>query len=435
MPGELVDDGGESDTPRHVLVLRLRGVPGKHEHVSGPSEPSEERPSLEVEDHADGDGPEPTATGAAGEPEVERRVGWAELLFDLVFVVAVTQTSSLIASDVSAIGLLRSLVVFVPVYWMWVGTAIQTNLNGAERPLQRIRLFAIALAAVFMAIALPDAYGAGALIFAFGYWLGRIILGLPVVASTHDLRTPYGVSIVLTGPLLVLGALIDGPARLAVWGFVAVADLATPWVFARVLRTVHYDAGHLVERYGLFVLIALGESMVAVVPTSHRELSWPVGAAVAAAVVVACGVWWLYFHYSNSTMRRSLETTTVQITVVRNVLSYGHLAFICSIVVLAVGIHHAIVEPTRVLGWPSAALLYGGAAAFCATFGFTRWVMWRWFTWRVVFALVLAALLPLAAHLPALAAITLLAVAMAGINAFEWYRHEIRHVRHGGITT
>lgn len=400
--------------------------------VRAPGSP-EEGLDIEAEDADGADQAEASPAGAADEPREERRVGWAELLFDLVFVIAVTQTSALVASDSSPIGLLRSLVVFVPVFWMWVGTAIQTNLYGAERPDQRIRLFAIALAAVFMAIALPTAYGGGAMIFALGYWLGRIILGAPVVLSTRDLRSPYGVSIVLTGPLLVVGALLDGPARLALWGVVAVADLATPWVFHRVLRTVHYDAGHLVERYGLFMLIALGESMVAVVPTSHHLLTWPVGAAVAAAVVVVCGVWWLYFHYSNSTMRRSLETTQVQITVVRNVLSYGHLAFICSVVVMAVGIHHAILAPTRTLGWSAGALLYGGAAAFCATFGFTRWVMWRWFTWRVVFALVLAALLPLAAHLPALAAITLLAVAMAVINLIEWYRHEVRHVRHGGV--
>ena len=107
----------------------------------------------------------------------EKRVSWGELFFDLVFVVAVTRTSAIVTHDHSANGLVRALVVFVPVYWLWVGTAIQTNQNDANRPGLRLRIFAVALAAVFMAIALPAAYGHLGMVFALAYWIGRIALG------------------------------------------------------------------------------------------------------------------------------------------------------------------------------------------------------------------------------------------------------------------
>ncbi|MBO0855312.1 MAG: low temperature requirement protein A [Nocardia sp.] len=358
--------------------------------------------------------------------EQERRVSWAELFFDLVFVVAVTRTSTLIATDSGPAGLLRALIVFVPVYWMWVGTAIHTNQTGAERPAHRVRLFAIALSAVFMAIALPGAYGDRALVFALSYWAGRAVLGIPIVLATRGMRTPYGVSVVLTGPLLVIGALLDMLAREVVWGIVALIDLSTPWVLGRILSSVHYLAGHLVERFGLFVLIALGESMVAVASVPFEHLNVPVGSAIVVAFVLVSGIWWVYFHYANSRMETTLAAAPTQIALVRNVLSYGHLSLIASIMVIAVGLQRAIARPAETLGWASTGLLYGGTAAYCATFVFTRWRMIGRVSWtRGSAAVVVLALLPIASNLPALASLAILAVVIVALNVGEWYKTEI----------
>src|SRR5919197_1256413 len=116
-----------------------------------------------------------------GEPEVGKRVTWAELFFDLVFVVAVTRVSGLLEHHLSWGGALRTLVVFVPIYWLWVGTSIQTNLQDATRPLLRIRIFGVALAGVFMALSVPEAYGHLGLLYALAYWLGRLVLGVGIV--------------------------------------------------------------------------------------------------------------------------------------------------------------------------------------------------------------------------------------------------------------
>jgi low temperature requirement protein LtrA len=360
----------------------------------------------------------------------EKRVSWAELFFDLVFVVAVTQLSGLLTHNHSWSGLLRALVLFVPIYWLWVGTSIQTNLQDTSRPMLRVRIFAIALAAIFMAIALPDAYGHLGLVFALAYWLGRLVLGLQLIVLAVRRRVwpvnPYSVSMVLTGPMLVIGALLSAGPREVVWGAAAVLDLSTPTVLRDRLRSMHLDAGHLAERFGLFVLIALGESVVSVGGSVRSgELTATKGAAVAAAFVLSCGLWWVYFHFAADAMRHAMATAKVQLDITRLVLSYGHLVFIAAIILVAVGLRASITHPTDHLGWALAGLLVGGTALYLATFGFTRWAMFRQVSWtRLGAAAVVLALLPVAPYVPALAALIGLAVVLIGLNTIELARVE-----------
>ncbi|MDQ6850100.1 MAG: low temperature requirement protein A [Actinomycetota bacterium] len=358
----------------------------------------------------------------------EKRVGWAELFFDLVFVVAVTRVSTLLEHDHSWGGLLRSLVVFVPVYWTWVGTSVQTNLQDAARPALRLRIFAVALAGVFMAIALPDAYGHLGLVFAIAYWSGRLILGVGLVGAAMrgygTLLNPFVVSMVITGPLLVAGAFTHGGVREAIWGVAALIDLATPRLFRGVLSHLHFDAGHLAERFGLFVLIALGESVVAVgTSTPTGELTLVEGLAIAAAFALSCGLWWVYFHFAADAMRHALATARVQADITRLVLSYGHLAFIAAIILVAVGLRTSVHNPGHPLSATVTGLLFGGCALYLASFGFTRWAMFRLVSWtRLGAAAVVVLLMPLAPHVPALAALIGLAVVLAVLNTLELLR-------------
>jgi len=372
----------------------------------------------------------PTTGPGAAHTAPEKRVTWAELFFDLVFVVAVTTLSTLLGRDHSWAGLLRSLIVFVPIYWLWVGTSIQANLTDTARPALQLRIFAVALAGVFMALALPDVYGHDGMVFAAAYWAGRLVLGIPLVRrSGRGVALPvngYSVSMLLTGPLLVVGALVHGPAREAVWGAAAVVDLATPTALRARLQNLHFDAAHLAERFGLFVLIALGESVVVVgTSTPLGELGAGRACAVAAAFALSCGLWWVYFHFAADAMRHSLATAQVQLDITRLVLSYGHLSFIAAIIVVAVGLRAAVVAPAHNLTWAVTGLLFGGTALYLATFGFTRWVMFRLVSYtRLTAAAVVLALTPLAPHVPALAALIGLAVVLAVLNAVELRRVE-----------
>jgi len=115
------------------------------------------------------------------EPTPEgKRVSWAELFFDLVFVFAVTEVSTLIQAEHSAAALLRGLIVFVPIYWVWVGTTIQVNLRDSNAAGLRISMFTVALAGLFMALAAPGAYQDRGVLFALAYWAARLVLGIPM---------------------------------------------------------------------------------------------------------------------------------------------------------------------------------------------------------------------------------------------------------------
>ncbi len=364
-----------------------------------------------------------TAEAEAG----EKRVSWAELFFDLVFVVAVTRVSTLLEDDHTWAGVLRGLVVFVPIYWTWVGMAIQTNQVDVSAVMVRMRMFAIALAGIFMALTLGEAYGALGVTFAVSYWAGRLLLAAGLVRrqGLDAFKTPYGVSVVITGPLLVLGALLDDvSAQTAVWALAALIDLSTPTLLRGRLRRMHMDAGHLSERFGLFVLIALGESVVAVgTSTSTESFGLRDGATVAAAFVLSCGLWWVYFHFAADAVRHALATAQVQLDITRLVLSYGHLAFIAAIIAVSVGMHDSIQHPDEALGWGAAGLLVGGTALYLATFGFTRWAMFKLVSWtRLGAAAVTLVLLPLTPHVSALSTLVILAVVLIVLNTVEMLR-------------
>ena len=360
----------------------------------------------------------------------DKRVSWAELFFDLVFVVAVTRVSGFVEEHLSWNGALRALIVFVPIYWLWVGTAIQTNLQDTSRPALRIRIFAVALAGVFMALSLPAAYGRLGLLFALAYWAGRLVLGAGLVlTSARQGRwpiNPYSVSMVVTGPMLVVGALLHGDARELVWALAALLDLSTPTLLSRRLRGMHLDPGHLAERFGLFVLIALGESVVAVGASADPEhLTVAQGVAIAIAFVVVVGLWWVYFHFAADAMRHAMATAKVQLDITRLVLSYGHLAFIAAVILVAVGLRESIVTPSEHLQWAVAGLLVGGVALYLASFGFTRWAMFRLVsTTRLTAAAATLLVLPVARVVPALATLVLLALVLIVLNTVELMRVE-----------
>jgi low temperature requirement protein LtrA len=356
----------------------------------------------------------------------EKRVSSAELFFDLVFVFAVTQVSSLLESDHSGSELLRALIVFIPVYWMWVGAAVQTNLLDTGRPSLRLSLFAIALASIFMAIAIPDAYTSEGLLFAIAYWVGRIIVGTLMLGrwprNLAGWLTPYTVSILITGPLLVIGAVTAGMPRVAIWAFAAAIDLAAPTLLQSKLRDVHYDAAHLAERFGAFVLIALGESVVAIGASAQADHRLHLGGtfAVAFAFGLAAGLWWVYFHFAADAIRHGLATARIQANVTRLVLSYGHLLFIAAIVMLSVGMYAAVAEPARHLSWSNTGLLFGGTALYLVSFGFWRWTMFRQVAGtRLVAAVVVVLASLLAPHVPAVIDLIVLASILAVLNGGE----------------
>jgi low temperature requirement protein LtrA len=355
----------------------------------------------------------------------EKRVSWAELLFDLVYVFAVTEVSSLLQHHHTWGGVLRALVVFVPIYWSWVGTSIIANTRDVSSASSRIGIFAVALAGMFMALAVPDAYGGRGWLLGAAYMLARIVLAYLLFGARRPTPNPVAVGLFVSGPLMLAGGFAHGPAREALWAVAAVIDLSSPTLLRGRLRDMRFEPAHLAERFGLLLIIAMGESVVAIgtPAASTRHLTAGVLAAVTAAFVFVCALWWVYFHFAADAMRHALTTAQIQTDIARHVMSYGHLALIAAVISVAVGMREVIADPGEHLDWGVTGLLVGGCVLYLATYGYTRWKMFRLVsTTRLGAAAAVLALLPVATEVPGLVVLVLVAAIVVALNVVEYLR-------------
>jgi low temperature requirement protein LtrA len=352
----------------------------------------------------------------------EKRVTWAELFFDLVFVFAVTELSELLHHDHSLAGVARAVVVFVPLWWAWVGTSIHANTHDVDNPLDRIGIFAVGLCGLFMALAVPLAYGNRGLLYGASYLALRILLAALVFRGPRMSLNAFSVGLVVTGPLVLAGGLAGGGWRVGFWALAGLVDLSTPALVRRRLARIRFDAAHLPERFGLFVIIALGESIIAVGLNAAKAdpLGLMVLGGVAAAFAFTCSLWWVYFAFAASAVRHAIAIAKVQTDIIRQVLAYGHLCLIGSIIAVAVGLAEVVAHPSSRLAPSVAALLVGGCALYLATFGYTRWRMFGAVSWtRLAAAAVCMAFLPAASRVPGLAALLILTAVVVGLNVVE----------------
>lgn len=364
-------------------------------------------------------------SSVADEEEVaatEVRVTWAELFFDLVFAFAVTEVSALLRDDHTWLGVAHAIVVFVPIYWLWVGTCIYANTHSIDTAADRLAIFAIGLLGLFMALAVPVAYHHGGILFGTSYLAARVVL---FVLARRGGRVPpvtFRMALFVSAPLLVVGAFLPPPVRVLVWAGAALNDLTTPVWGRRMLMRLQFSPGHLAERFGGFLIIALGESIVAIgapAAAGHRLGAGTLG-AVAAAFVLACALWWVYYVYAARAVRHALETASFRTDIIRGVLSYGHLSLTGGVIAVAVGLAGVIAHPGNRLATGQAGLLFGGTALYLATFGYTRWRMFGSVSWvRLSAAAVVVALLPVAVKTPGLVALALLAFVAVTLNVVE----------------
>ncbi|WP_181575138.1 low temperature requirement protein A [Actinomyces sp. Z5] len=361
--------------------------------------------------------PSPTHTALPHRP-----VDTVMLFLDLVYVFAVAGISGLLR-DNGALGLLHGAVVLAVIYWLWCITSIQASMRDVTTNHNRLVVLALALVTLAVAITVPHAFGTHALAFALACWAARGVLLIGMVGTAWRVFTPDLVGVVLTGPLLVAGALLGGNAQLGLWGAAALLELVSPSLQRRRMRAVSYDAENVVERFGLLVIVALGETVVGIgEPLSEAEaIDWRQAVAVIAAFALVGGLWWSYFHHSSGLVLRLLETAGTPFDVVREVLVYGHLVLIGGIIAVAAGFHSVLEEPDAPMGWKMAVLLCLGVAAFLAVFLHVRArVFSKLYRSRLAGMLAAALLAPLAATtLPGWAALAAAAGIALVVSAWE----------------
>jgi low temperature requirement protein LtrA len=379
-----------------------------------------------------------------------------ELFFDLVFVFALTQITALMAEEPTGTGLLRGTLLIGVVWWCWVGYSWISNVVKADEGLARVTLLGAMAAMFLVALAIPEAFKDlpgglhGPTVFAFSYLVLRTAhLGLFWVISRDDpgLRRQVGrfaPTMVGGTALLLLAADTSGTAQLLLWAAALVADYGgTAVIGARGWRL--NSARHFAERHGLIVIVALGESIVAIgVGVTHLAISWPIVIAAILGLAVSASLWWAYFDTAALLGEHALTTAQGQdrVSMARAAFTYLHLPMMVGIVMLALGLkkvltyvgdtkHHTLSDP--LYGAPLWAM-YGGTAVYLLAHVGFAWRCYRSFKlYRLTAAVLLVALVPLVANLPALASLGVLTALLIALNVTESikYREHREEVRHG----
>lgn len=365
-----------------------------------------------------------------------------ELFFDLVFVLAITQCTALMAHDPSWQGIGRGLVVLALLWWAWVGYAWLTSVVDPDEGGVRMVLFAAMAALLVCALAVPEAFGDLGLTLAVAYGTVRAAhIALFVLASRDDpgLRhsvVGLGVSTAIGVGILVAGAFFDGGARLAVWTAALAFDMAGPLVIdTSGWRLV---AGHFAERHGLIVIVALGESIVAIGVGAEAGVDAGVIAAAVFGIAVACALWWVYFDVAALIVARRLgEEPDVQARneLARDAFSYVHLPMVAAIVLVALGMKTTLAHVGDPLSWEISAALTGGASLYLLAHVAFKWRgMGTISAPRLAAAAVLAALVALAHEADAVVTVAATAAVLWILIGFESVRYaEARHAtRHAG---
>ncbi len=384
-------------------------------------------PPADVERTADG--------RVVPEQEDEHPVSVLELFFDLVFVLAITQVTALLAHHLTTGGLLRGLLVLALLWWSWVGYAWLTNSIDVEDPKTRISFFVAMAAFTVVALATPRAFGDDALAFALAYAVVRAMqVGLYSYGTSADdpnhgaiLRLAPG--FLISTCLIVGGAVIGGAAQPWIWLLAITLDVATPAIMGNADFRVH--AGHFAERHGLIIIIALGESIVALgsgVENSTVDLRLVVGSSL--GVAIAAALWWLYFDIVAivATHRMQQARGEERALLARDSYSYIHFFMIAGIVLLALGVKKTLLdtgEPLKLV--PAVALCAGPAVYLLGHIAFRLRNVQTLNKQRLVVAIVLLALIPLAHAIDALAALAIVAAILVGLIIYEHVRfHEHR---------
>jgi low temperature requirement protein LtrA len=351
----------------------------------------------------------------------EQRVTPLELFFDLVYVFAVTQLSHRLLEHLSLRGVLETLMLFLVVWGVWVYTAWFTNWLHPDRLPVRLVLVAVMLASLLMSVAIPEAFGKRGLMFALAYvaiQVGRT--AFTFIALRKSLGTSHPLSrtfqriltwFVGSGVVWIIGGLLGGEARYAVWLLALAVDYSGPVVGYYIpglgrSRTQEWtiEGGHFAERCQLFVIIALGESILVTGTTFGQiEASTATVSAFVVAFLGSVALWWIYFARSAEAAREVISSSEDPGRLGRSAYTYFHLPMIAGIIAVAAADELTVAHPGDRGTASSVALTLGGTALFLVGHAFFKRAVFGMLPWSHVVAIAaLAALIPVGFAIPTL---------------------------------
>ena len=339
----------------------------------------------------------------------EQRVTPLELFFDLVYVFAVTQLSHRLLDHLTIRGALEALLLLSVVWSAWVGTTWVTNWFDPDRLLVRLMLVAVMLASLLMSVAIPEAFGERGLMFAAGYvaiQVGRTAFVLVALGGTHPLGRNFQRVLswyVASGALWILGGLLEGESRYVLWGLALAADVWGPvtgyWTpgLGRT-RTGEWtiEGGHFAERCRLFIIIALGESLLVTGTTfGEIEASTSTVSALVVAFVGSVALWWIYFSRGAEAASEIISSSEDPGRLARSAYTYFHIPMVAGIIAVAASDELTLAHPGDPGTPASVALILGGTGLFLAGHALYERAVFGVLPWsRVIAIVVLAVLVP-----------------------------------------
>jgi low temperature requirement protein LtrA len=314
--------------------------------------------------------------GGAGEAQ---RTTALELFYDLVFVFAVTQVSHLLLARLTWEGAGQAAIILLAVWWSWNYTTWVTNELDPDSSVVRVVLIGLLLASLLMAIAIPGAFGGRGALFACSYVAIQVGRHVFLTFGAEGRHTPQreAAGRILTwfcaaGILWIAGGFADGKARTILWLCALAVDYGAPlvlyWVPGRARLAGdrwQVETTHFAERFGLFVIIALGESIVVTgATTADLELTTVRLLALAIAFLGSAAMWWLYFTSVAARAEHALADADDRTTLARDAYTYGHVLIVAGIILAAVGDELVIAHPTRELSSAELIAVIGGPALY-----------------------------------------------------------------------
>ena len=306
------------------------------------------------------------------------RVTFLELFFDLVFVFAVTQLSHALIHHPTPVGLLEVTILAMAVWWVWIYTSWATNWADPDKPAVRCMMFALMLAGLILSMAIPKAFEGRALIFALAYvamqagrtgFMVAVMAEYSPAARLNMLRILYW--FLASGALWIAGALAGGAAQIVLWIAAVALEYAGPALrffvpgmgYSKVDEWT-IEPAHFAERCGLFVIIALGESIL-VSSTTFAAAEWTGAAAAAffAAFVAVAAMWAIYFNIGQERGAIAMKSAA-QVGAVGRAYTYVHLFIVGGIIFTAVADEFVLAHPTGTIDGKTLASLIGGPFAY-----------------------------------------------------------------------
>jgi len=368
-----------------------------------------------------------------------------ELFYDLVFVFAITQVSHLLLNHLTWAGVGQSLLVLLVVWWSWNYTTWVTNELDPETIPVRLLMIALMLASLLMAVAIPQAFGDRALLFVGSYvaiQVGRHSFLTFAAAEPGTIeRVRAGrilIWFVASGVFWLAGAFVEGPARVAFWLVALALDYGAPLVTFRIpgLPRVAPEAWsvgteHFTERFGLFIILALGESIVITgATTSELILDTPRVVAFGMAFLATAALWWLYFSAVARIAQRHLELSKNRTVLARDAYTYLHVVIVAGVIVSAVGDELVIAHPTEVLPGFEVTAVVAGPAIYLLAHALFRLRIAGSVSWkRLGGALACLVVGLIGAFVPALVVGALLIAVLVAVIASEYVAAARRRAR------